>query len=498
MKSDIVIIGGGASGLMAAYSAAKSASDAGKCITVTVLEKMPRPGRKIMITGKGRCNFTNVKQWNDFSGHIRSKSNFVKSAFYGFNPEKVREFFESFGMETVVERGDRAFPASYRSGDVVDTLVSACHSVGVRIETEFEVKSVGWQSLRSSGTKDIGKGPGGPQAAADQSGKSSLREQFSAGPSDESQPGGQFVVEATDGRRYVCEKLIVATGGLSYPATGSTGDGYRWAAETGHRIEQTFPSLTALVPRGYKLAESKDLHIDRETELSEAGQSLCGIQLENVGVQLMVEGNAAQSEFGDLYFTDGGIEGPIGFQLSRKAVKSMINGSRVALVLDLKPGVDLTELTARVKELWAAVDKDPRSRNLKEKEKCRILLGKLMPWDLIPGFRAMHPEIMTLERRGRNDSKLWINLPSIAKALKEWKFDIAGYVGYERAVVTAGGVSTDDVVGKTMESRLVPGLYFCGEVLDIDSDTGGYNLQTAFSTGYLAGASAASSVNSPK
>ena len=488
MKSDIVIIGGGASGLMAAYSAAKSASDAGKCITVTVLEKMPRPGRKIMITGKGRCNFTNVKQWNDFSGHIRSKSNFVKSAFYGFNPEKVREFFESFGMETVVERGDRAFPASYRSGDVVDTLVSACHSVGVKIETEFEVASINRQCIRQ---RLVGKSPIGPQHSADKSESETIG--FRDG--GETQ---EFVVEAKDGRRYVCDRLIVATGGLSYPTTGSTGDGYRWASETGHKIEQTFPSLTALVPRGYKLTESKDLHIDRETELSEAGQSLCGIQLENVGVQLMVEGNAAQSEFGDLYFTDGGIEGPIGFQLSRKAVKSMINGSRVALVLDLKPGVDLTELTARVKELWAAVDKDPRSRNLKEKEKCRILLGKLMPWDLIPGFRTMHPEIMTLERRGRNDSKLWINLPSIAKALKEWKFDIAGYVGYERAVVTAGGVSTDDVVGKTMESRLVPGLYFCGEVLDIDSDTGGYNLQTAFSTGFLAGASAASSVNSPK
>ena len=488
MKSDIVIIGGGASGLMAAYSAAKSASDAGKCITVTVLEKMPRPGRKIMITGKGRCNFTNVKQWNDFSGHIRSKSNFVKSAFYGFNPEKVREFFESYGMETVVERGDRAFPASYRSGDVVDTLVSACHSVGVKIETEFEVASINRQCIRQ---RLVGKSPIGPQHSAEKSESETIG--FRDG--GETQ---EFVVEAKDGRRYVCDRLIVATGGLSYPATGSTGDGYRWASETGHKIEQTFPSLTALVPRGYKLTESKDLHIDRETELSEAGQSLCGIQLENVGVQLMVEGNAAQSEFGDLYFTDGGIEGPIGFQLSRKAVKSMINGSRVALVLDLKPGVDLTELTARVKELWAAVDKDPRSRNLKEKEKCRILLGKLMPWDLIPGFRAMHPEIMTLERRGRNDSKLWINLPSIAKALKEWKFDIAGYVGYERAVVTAGGISTDDVVGKTMESRLVPGLYFCGEVLDIDSDTGGYNLQTAFSTGYLAGASAASSVNSPK
>ena len=449
MKSDIVIIGAGASGLMAAYSAAKTAADAGKALIVTVLEKMPRPGRKIMITGKGRCNFTNVKQWNDFSAHIRSKSNFVKSAFYSFNPEDVIGFFESFGLKTVVERGDRAFPASYRSGDIVDTLVSACHSVGVRIETEFEVSSIIRQRLRSSGAKDSGE--------------------------------SQFVVEAKDGRKYVCESLIIATGGLSYPATGSTGDGYRWAEETGHRIEQTFPSLTALVPRGYKLSEGKGLHM-----------ALCGIQLENVGLQLLVEGTVAQSEFGDVYFTDGGIEGPIGFQLSRKAVKSMVNGSRVSLILDLKPGVELTELTSRVKELWTSIDKDPRSKGLKEKEKCRILLGKLMPWDLIPGFREMHPEIMTLEHRGRNDSKLWVNLPSIARALKEWRFEIAGYVGYERAVVTAGGVCVDDVVPKTMESRIVPGLYFCGEVLDIDSDTGGYNLQTAFSSGFLAGRSAAS------
>ena len=163
-------------------------------------------------------------------------------------------------------------------------------------------------------------------------------------------------------------------------------------------------------------------------------------------------------------------------------------------MLDLKPGVPLTELTARVKELWTEVDKDPRSRRLHEKEKCRILLGKLMPWDLIPAFRAMNPGIITLERRGRTDTKVWVNLVSIAKALKEWRFDIQGYVGYERAVVTAGGVDTDGVVAKTLESRMTPGLHFCGEVLDIDSDTGGYNLQTAFSTGRLAGESAAKSL----
>ena len=228
--------------------------------------------------------------------------------------------------------------------------------------------------------------------------------------------------------------------------------------------------------------------------MSELGKSLCGVQLKNVGVQLLVEGSLAQSEFGDIDFTDGGIEGPLGFQVSRKAVKSLINGSRVSLVLDLKAGVPLSELTARVKELWQEVDKDPRSKRLHEKEKCRILLGKLMPWDLIPGFRAMNPGIVTLERRGRADTKLWVNLPTIAKCLKEWTFDISGYVGYERAVVTAGGVSTDEIIAKTLESKKHGGLYFCGEVMDIDSDTGGYNLHTAFATGLLAGQSAAKSL----
>ena len=450
MKSEIVIIGGGASGLMAAYYAARTLVDAGQAAQVTVLEKMPRPARKVMITGKGRCNFTNVKEWNEFSGHIRSKANFVKSAFYNLPSQAVVDWFEDFGMPTVVERGDRAFPASHHASDVVDTLVNACLSLGVKIETEAEVDTI--------------------------------------------IPG--FTVKLTDGREWKCARVIVATGGLSYPTTGSTGDGLRWAEEMGHHIVPTFPSLTALVPKGYKLQEDRDLHIDRSTPLSELGQALCGVQLKNIQLSLEIEGTEAESEFGDIDFTDGGLEGPVGFQLSRKAVKALVNGSRVSLLLDLKPGVALTELTARTKELWSEIEKDPRSRGVREKERCRILLGKLMPRELIPGFLAMHPEVITLERRGRADTKVWVNLVSIAKALKTWKFDIAGYVGYERAVVTAGGVSTDDFVAKTMESRIVPGLYLCGEVLDIDADTGGYNLQLAFSTGALAGLNAAKSLQS--
>lgn len=451
MRSDIVVIGGGASGLMAAYHAARTLVDGGSPMQVTVLESMPRPGRKIMITGKGRCNFTNVKDWNSFSGHIRSKSNFVKPAFYNLPSGAVVDFFESFGMRTVVERGDRAFPASYHASDVVDTLVNACFSCGVKIECESRVSEI-------------------------------------------CRTGDGFDVRLEDGRSFLCRKLVIATGGLSYPGTGSTGDGYRWAEELGHGIVPQFPSLTALVPRGYKQDAGRDRHIDRSLPLSDIGMKLCGIQLKNIQLSLVVEGTVADVEFGDVDFTDGGIEGPVGFQLSRKAVKSMVNGSRVALLLDLKPGVDLTRLTVRVKEIWKEIEADPRSRGIREKERCRILLGKLMPWNLIPGFVAMNPGIMTLERRGRSDTKVWVNLVSIAKALKEWRFEIAGHVGYERAVVTAGGVSTDDVLAKTLESRVVHGLYFCGEVLDIDSDTGGYNLQTAFSTGALAGRSAAKSL----
>ena len=436
---------------MAAYGAASTLVAAGSDASVLLLEKMPRPGRKIMITGKGRCNFTNVKDWNAFSAHIRSKANFVKPAFYNLTPEKLVGFFESVGMPSVIERGDRAYPSSYHSTDVIDALVRACQGVGVKIEADVEIASC------------------------------------------HSEP--PFTITTTDGRTYSCRRLIIATGGLSYPGTGSTGDGYRFATDTGHALTPLFPSLTALVPRGYKAAPGTEAHhIDRSAPLSELGERFQNIHLKNVGVQLLIEGTVADSEFGDIDFTDGGIEGPIGFQLSRKAVKAMINGSRVKLIMDLKSGVPPTELTARVKELWMQIDKDPRSRGVREKEKCRILLGKLMPWELIPAFTAANPGIITLERRGRTDTKVWVNLPTIAKCLKEWEFDIEGYVGYERAVVTAGGVSTDDIIAKTLESRKVPGMYFCGEVLDVDCDTGGYNLHCAFATGLLAGQSAAKSL----
>ena len=449
ISADIIIVGGGAAGLMAAAGAAGHCSSKGMDAKIIVLEKMGRPGRKIMITGKGRCNFTNLKNWNEFSEHIHPKPGFLKSAFYNLTSEKMIDFLAEQGMESVVERGDRAFPSSHLASDVVDALLKAAEGAGAEVLCGKEVDKVSRTG----------------QAGVD-----------------------DFQVNCTDGSCYVCSKLIICTGGLSYPKTGSTGDGYGWAKDMGHSLRPLFPSLTAIVPSGYKDitisgkgSEVGKGHIDRSTPLSETGNMLCGNQLKNVGLSIIIDGNTAAEEFGDLDCTDGGLEGPIGFKVSRKCVNALMNGSRVQAIIDMKPAVEIEDLQARIAALWNEIAKDKRSANKLYKDRFKILLTKVLPMQLIPGFVKMNPNA---------DHK------SLAKALKGWKMDMEGYVGYERCVVTAGGVSQDEMTPKTLESRLVPGLYFAGEILDLDGDTGGYNLQIAFSTGYLAGSSAARTLTS--
>ena len=438
-RYDIIVAGAGAAGLMAAAGAA------GKGFSVAVLEKMARPGRKIMITGKGRCNFTNMKAWNEFSQHIHPKPNFLKPSFYNLTSEKMIEFLADNGMESVVERGDRAFPSSHLATDVVDALVRAAENAGAEILCSKEVSSI-------SSCEDL-------NTISDEAGRA-------------------FKLKCSDGSSYLCQKLIICTGGLSYPKTGSTGDGYRWAESFGHSIRPLFPSLTAIVPVSYKATDIRG-HIDRSTPLSEMGNLLCGNQLKNVGLSIIVDGNEAANEFGDLDFTDGGIEGPIGFKVSRRCVNAIINGSKVMAFIDLKPAVDLEDLDRRLKGLWDEICKDKRNASKQYKDRFKVLLTKVLPMSIIPAFTKANPNA---------DHK------TLAKLLKKWKFEITGYVGYERCVITAGGVSCEEVAPKTLESKLTPGLYFAGEVLDLDADTGGYNLQTAFSTGYLAGISAAKSL----
>ena len=469
-SAEIIIIGGGAAGLMAAAGAARTLCGKGGMKSdvagnngsgrVVVLEKMQRPGRKIMITGKGRCNFTNLKAWNEFSGHVHPKPNFLKPSFYNLSSEKMIDFLTEHGMESVVERGDRAFPASHLASDVVDALVRAAEEAGAEVLCGKEVKEI--SPLASLGRNDRENEGRNDREIPDQVGD------------DEGTHKG-FRVECSDGSVYECRKLIICTGGLSYPKTGSSGDGYEWAKEMGHAIRPLFPSLTAVVPKGYKDFAGKG-HINRNEPLSEVGRMLCGNQLKNVELSVLIDGNQAQNEFGDMDFTDGGIEGPIGFKVSRKCVNAIVNGSKVTAVLDLKPAVEIEDLTVRINTLWNEISKDRRNAQKLYKDRFKILLTKVLPMSLIQGFMKYHPNA---------DHK------TLPKLLKGWKFEIEGYVGYERCVVTAGGVSLDEVAPKTLESKLVPGLYFAGEVLDLDADTGGYNLQTAFSTGYLAGGSAA-------
>lgn len=403
---DIAIIGGGAAGLYAAATLSSLNQEKGAGLSVVLLEKMHRCGLKIGITGKGRCNLTNTKPWEEFSTHIHPKNIFLKSAFYGMSNMATLDFFNSIGLPTVIERGDRAFPKSMKALDVVSVLERHILSGGVEIRRNSPVAGI-----------------------------------FHI------EDGTLFEIRGEQSAALLARKVIMTTGGLSYPTTGSTGDGYRFAKSLGHKISPCFPSLTALVPKNYR----EEYH---------------GISLKNVSVQLVVNGDVVQEEFGDLDFTNGGIEGPIGFKVSRKGVHSLINGQRVELLLDMKPAVSHKQLEDRI----------AREQVQHGGGKMKVLLSKLLPQGLVPLFMADNKDL---------------DVSTLPVALKQWRFPIAGYVGYERCVVTAGGVSLAEVSQKNMESKLVKGLYFAGEVLDLDGDTGGYNLQVAFSTAALAATSAA-------
>ena len=412
MRKQVVIVGGGAAGLMAAISAAENGAD------VLVLEKMPAPGRKILITGKGRCNFTNRCEITDFPKFFPNNGAFLYSALRAFDNQDLIDFLAAHGVPSKVERGGRLFPVSDKAVDVVDALVKTARQAGVRIQTSRPVQSIRVADGRVSGVV-----------------------------------AGLETVPA--------DAVILATGGLSYPGTGSTGDGYRLAKELGHSVTPLAPALVPL-----EVAESW------------IGE-LQGLSLKNVSALVRINGRKVDSDFGELMFTHFGLSGPIILSLSQAASRALKQTPRPEIVVsvNLKPALTPETLDKRLQRDFTAF----------ARKQFKNSLGELLPAKLIPvviRLSGIAPE-KPVHQISRDERRQLVEL------LQNLCFTIRGTRPVAEAVVTAGGVAVKEIQPKTMESRLVGGLYFAGEILDVDGYTGGFNLQAAFSTGYVAGRAAA-------
>lgn len=409
---DVIVIGAGAAGLMAAATAARSGKQ------VLLMEKMEKAGRKIRITGKGRCNLTNARPPEEFKEAIRTNADFFDVAFAEFNNKATIRFFERLGVKLDIERGQRVFPRSGKAWDIANALEDYCKDNGVEFMFNARVSDI----LTLDGKVY----------------------------------GVEYVNRRGFKRKEEAANVIIATGGVSYPGTGSTGDGYIFADKLGHSVEAVRPSLTPIRTSHPQV------------------KFLNGLLLKNINAQLFVDGEMVREEFGEISFSDRGIEGAVALRVSRDAVDALIDEKRVKLVIDMKPALTEEILTERIKREIAEMQPD---------EFFSELLRKLVPKHLVI------PIAHELDVHSKNYIRKVTDaeIARLVKVLKGFVFPITDYAPFEYAVVTAGGVCCDEVNKYTMESLKVKGLYFAGEVLDLDANTGGYNLQIAFSTGRLAG-----------
>lgn len=409
---DVIVVGAGAAGLMAAGTAARQGR------RVLLLEKMEKSGRKVRITGKGRCNVTNARPAEEFGAQVRTNAAFFAPAFAGFDNRATMRFFERQGVKLEVERGDRVFPKSGKAWDIANALLEYCVENGVEIRYDTRVTGILTLGGRVFGVKYINK------------------------------RGFE--------RKEECPAVILTTGGVSYPATGSTGDGYAFAADLGHTIEPLRPSLTPLVTSHPQV---RYLH---------------KLLLRNIRATLYIDNEPVREEFGELGFSERGIEGAVALRMSRDAVDALIDNRRVKLVVDLKPALSEEVLRERIARERA---------ELAPTEFFGELLRKLVPQPLVmPLAHEIDVHSKTYQSKITDEQ-----ITRLIRTLKGLTFPITDYAPFEYAVTTAGGVRCDEVNPETMESLKVAGLYLAGEVLDLDANTGGYNLQIAFSTGRLAG-----------
>lgn len=407
--SNVIVIGGGAAGLMAGYAA-------GICgHQVTILEKNEKLGKKIYITGKGRCNFTNACDTEDFFKNVVSNPKFLYSALYTFSPDSMIGFVESQGIPTKVERGNRAFPESDHASDITKALEKAIKEYGVKVRLRTEVKDILIEDNKVIGVK------------------------------------------LSDGSIINCDNVILCTGGLSYQTTGSTGDGLKWARKLGIKVTECRP---ALVPLNCKESYIPEMQ---------------GLALKNVNLTIKDGKKKLFDSFGEMLFTHFGVSGPLILSASSIIGKRLQETGELQALVDLKPALSVDELSNRVLRDF----NDNMNKHLSS-----VLRG-LLPSSMVPVFI----ELMDFDDIRQINSITKEERSNLIALLKAFPFTITGLRDYKEAIITQGGISVKEVDPSTMKCKNIEGLSFAGEVLDLDAFTGGFNLQIAWSTGYLAGLS---------
>ena len=403
---DVIVIGAGPAGLLAAGRAAELG---GK---VLVLEKMKHEGRKLLITGKGRCNITNDAPISEFIKHVYPNGRFLRNAFSSFFSKDIIKLLEEHGVESTLERGGRYFPASNRSRDVLNALLQWVKNQNVEICCGYRVEELLVEDNTVIGVK-------------------------------------------ANGKKFLCNHVIMATGGKSYPATGSNGEGYELARRVGHSVVKARPALVPLETKG------------------DLAQKLQGLNLKNVKATVWVNGKKRADDFGEMIFTHFGLSGPIILTLSREVVRELQDKNRVEVSIDLKPALDEQKLDTRL------------IRDLNEHGNKKLLnIFKLwLPASMISVFI----ELLNIDTEKECNQVSSKERKQILYLMKNLVFKISNYRSFKEAIITSGGINTKEISQKTMESKIVKGLYFAGEMIDLDAETGGYNLQIAYSTGWLAG-----------
>ncbi|MCR5835481.1 MAG: NAD(P)/FAD-dependent oxidoreductase [Lachnospiraceae bacterium] len=407
--SKVFVIGGGASGMMAAIAAADNYNE------VHLIEKNEKLGKKIFITGKGRCNVTNASDMNTHLNNVVSNPKFLYSAFNAFTSEDLMELIETTGIKLKIERGQRVFPVSDHSSDIIKAFTILLKERGVNIHLNTKVV-------------DVKKA--------------------------EKTERGNIEVKLGDGRVVYCDSCIVATGGCSYPVTGSDGDGYVFARENGHDIVETHP---ALVPLNIKEEYCKELQ---------------GLSLKNVKLSIFADEKMIFSDMGEMLFTHFGISGPLVLTAS-SLVTDIVKNKKITAVIDLKPALSKEQLDKRLLRDF--------SENINKNFKNSI--DGMLPKKMIP----IIIRLSGIEEDRKVNEITKTERERLVELLKNMNLTVTSTRGFNEAIITKGGVDIRDISPKNMESKLVPGLFFVGEVLDLDSFTGGYNLQIAWSTGYAAG-----------